>query len=205
MSQQQLKPNTRLDSSCEAAIATRAHHPPTTHARATSCGGELVDRGGWVMGLDRGALARIDRKLLAELDHSHGVQMVKVPVSDAVWSTWRRYCDVLELTMGQAVAGLIGGELATVVDGKSDGPVFDLVDAVEDRMERLDEGERALEQRASQLERKQEHVREREERLGQKAAEVAGARLAAKVGRNQPCPCGSGFKYKLCHGLLRRH
>ena len=21
-----------------------------------------------------------------------------------------------------------------------------------------------------------------------------------KVGRNQPCPCGSGKKYKLCHG-----
>jgi preprotein translocase subunit SecA len=23
-----------------------------------------------------------------------------------------------------------------------------------------------------------------------------------KVGRNQPCPCGSGKKYKYCHGLL---
>jgi preprotein translocase subunit SecA len=21
-----------------------------------------------------------------------------------------------------------------------------------------------------------------------------------RVGRNQPCPCGSGKKYKLCHG-----
>ena len=21
-----------------------------------------------------------------------------------------------------------------------------------------------------------------------------------KVGRNQPCPCGSGKKYKMCHG-----
>jgi len=25
-------------------------------------------------------------------------------------------------------------------------------------------------------------------------------RLAPKVGRNDPCPCGSGKKYKLCHG-----
>jgi tetratricopeptide (TPR) repeat protein len=25
-------------------------------------------------------------------------------------------------------------------------------------------------------------------------------RTAAKVGRNEPCPCGSGVKYKLCHG-----
>jgi len=24
----------------------------------------------------------------------------------------------------------------------------------------------------------------------------------AKVGRNDPCPCGSGKKYKQCHGKL---
>jgi preprotein translocase subunit SecA len=23
-----------------------------------------------------------------------------------------------------------------------------------------------------------------------------------KIGRNEPCPCGSGRKYKQCHGLL---
>jgi preprotein translocase subunit SecA len=27
-------------------------------------------------------------------------------------------------------------------------------------------------------------------------------RKAAKVGRNEPCPCGSGKKYKQCHGKL---
>ena len=26
-------------------------------------------------------------------------------------------------------------------------------------------------------------------------------RVAKKVGRNEPCPCGSGKKYKQCHGL----
>jgi preprotein translocase subunit SecA len=34
---------------------------------------------------------------------------------------------------------------------------------------------------------------------------VAGAALAAevpRVGRNEPCPCGSGKKYKQCHGKL---
>jgi uncharacterized protein len=25
-------------------------------------------------------------------------------------------------------------------------------------------------------------------------------REAPKVGRNEPCPCGSGKKYKACHG-----
>ncbi|MFL6648701.1 MAG: SEC-C metal-binding domain-containing protein, partial [Sulfurifustaceae bacterium] len=38
-------------------------------------------------------------------------------------------------------------------------------------------------------------------------AEVAVAprpvvRKQPKVGRNQPCPCGSGKKYKHCHGRL---
>ncbi|NCX63400.1 MAG: hypothetical protein EBW84_11880, partial [Betaproteobacteria bacterium] len=23
-----------------------------------------------------------------------------------------------------------------------------------------------------------------------------------KIGRNDPCPCGSGKKYKLCHGRV---
>ena len=27
------------------------------------------------------------------------------------------------------------------------------------------------------------------------------ARTAATVGRNEPCPCGSGKKYKRCHGV----
>ncbi|MCK5667485.1 MAG: SEC-C domain-containing protein [Gammaproteobacteria bacterium] len=24
-----------------------------------------------------------------------------------------------------------------------------------------------------------------------------------KIGRNEPCPCGSGKKYKRCHGKLK--
>ena len=27
-------------------------------------------------------------------------------------------------------------------------------------------------------------------------------REGKKVGRNEPCPCGSGKKYKQCHGAL---
>jgi preprotein translocase subunit SecA len=27
-------------------------------------------------------------------------------------------------------------------------------------------------------------------------------RQGQKVGRNEPCPCGSGKKYKQCHGRL---
>jgi uncharacterized protein YecA (UPF0149 family) len=27
-------------------------------------------------------------------------------------------------------------------------------------------------------------------------------RFGSKIGRNDPCPCGSGKKYKQCHGQL---
>jgi hypothetical protein len=73
------------------------------------------------MGLDRGRLANIDRRLFSELGHDAGPQMVKVRVSAAVWSMWRRYCDVLGLTMGEAIAVLINCELDTVVDEIGDG------------------------------------------------------------------------------------
>jgi len=38
------------------------------------------------------------------------------------------------------------------------------------------------------------------------SAQIAGGeplvREGVKVGRNDPCPCGSGKKYKQCHGTL---
>jgi preprotein translocase subunit SecA len=33
----------------------------------------------------------------------------------------------------------------------------------------------------------------------QRTESASGGKFA-KVGRNAPCPCGSGRKYKLCHG-----
>jgi preprotein translocase subunit SecA len=38
------------------------------------------------------------------------------------------------------------------------------------------------------------------QRMGARAAAAAGA--LPRVGRNDPCPCGSGKKYKQCHGKL---
>jgi preprotein translocase subunit SecA len=32
------------------------------------------------------------------------------------------------------------------------------------------------------------------------AAAASGVAVLQKVGRNDPCPCGSGKKYKRCHG-----
>ena len=56
---------------------------------------------------------------------------------------------------------------------------------------------------AREMERKQQR-QEKEMRL-QAGANQAEApkpvRAGAKVGRNDPCPCGSGKKYKKCHGI----
>lgn len=153
------------------------------------------------MALDRGMLARIDRRVLTELDHSDGVQVVKVPLSDAVWSTWRRYCDALDLTMGQAIAGLIGHELSSVVGDVPENGLFDLERASQERMDQLVARERELDERAAQLRRVEDRLREREARLQRRSEAFSGARTAVKVGRNQSCPCGSGLKYKRCHGL----
>ncbi len=97
------------------------------------------------MGLDRNALARIDRRLLAELDGDGGVQMVKVPLSDAAWSVWRRYCDAVGAAMGEAVAALIAAELAKVIGSNPDWAVPAFADRTVQRVveatERLEERE----------------------------------------------------------------
>ncbi|MGC0777789.1 MAG: SEC-C metal-binding domain-containing protein, partial [Candidatus Acidiferrum sp.] len=55
---------------------------------------------------------------------------------------------------------------------------------------------------ARALERRQE--RQQKDLQYQTGAGQAEApkpvRAGAKVGRNEPCPCGSGKKYKKCHG-----
>ena len=50
-----------------------------------------------------------------------------------------------------------------------------------------------------------EHIRRRAAVLGPKWGALLGGAAAAavpRVGRNDPCPCGSGKKYKQCHGAL---
>jgi uncharacterized protein YecA (UPF0149 family) len=129
------------------------------------------------------------------------MQAVKMPVSDAVWSTWRRYCEVLGVTMGQAIAVQIGYELATVVDETPES-VFELLSALKDRADRLDARERELDDRKSRLRRAEDLLREREARLRQKSAAIPGSVTDVRVGRTEACLCGSGLKYKRCHGQL---
>jgi len=38
--------------------------------------------------------------------------------------------------------------------------------------------------------------------MGEEGESSPEQRQGPKVGRNDPCPCGSGKKYKQCHGKL---
>ena len=82
----------------------------------------------------------------------------------------------------------------------------------EDMMDRIDtEAVRFLflmqparpEDQAKQIERRQQQQqKDLQFQAGPAQAEPPKpVRAAAKVGRNDPCPCGSGKKYKKCHGV----
>ena len=164
------------------------------------------------MALDRGTLARIDRRVYAELGNAAATQVVKVPLSDAVWSTWRRYCRAVGLTMGEGIAGLVTYELLTSIEepGDDGDPVFagraeECLAAreslVASRERGVEETEERLRSWTERLRRREVELLERERRilLVPKPAGEPGA-AGRKVGRNERCPCGSGLKHKRCHG-----
>lgn len=171
------------------------------------------------MALNRGKLANIDRRLLAELDREESWQVVKVPISAASWSTWKRYCDVVGLSMGRAIAALIDSELSSVVD-----------DEVEARSAVMAERERILDEREEDLARREQELKRRVQWSGGRPTRRALERMTDQieppdpgwtsppqsvtvldpemfksVGRNEPCPCRSGLKFKNCHWDWYRH
>lgn len=155
------------------------------------------------MTLNRQTLAKIDRRILAELDHDEGVQLVKMPVSDAVWSTWRRYCEAVGIPMGRALAILLDKELASVVDED-----LDLIGTLLDEREtQVAATEEALAQRERELATQEKAVAFREKRLAAQGSKTPAAKTivapAPKLGRNDPCWCGSRKKFKYCHGRPR--
>ena len=164
------------------------------------------------MGLDRGVLARIDRRLLAGLGQDETYRMVRVPATAAMWSTWKRYCDAAGLSMGHAIAILIGHELAGVLDDTDpeDSPVLparageELVRRQADVTRREQEAEAVEDRLRVWNEELRRRERELEARERQAASPVGSPILPGQprssVGRNELCPCGSGRKYKRCHG-----
>ena len=163
--------------------------------------------------LDRGALARINRKLLASLDQDETWRMVRTPVTAAKWSTWKRYCDSAGISMGRAIATLIDRELISVFgDQTGNHPSVFAEQAEEELASRQTEitcREQAVAATEERLRRWSEHLRSREDELEARELRIETLfKLSArpvdtlvKVGRNDRCPCGSGLKYKHCHGL----
>jgi hypothetical protein len=165
------------------------------------------------MDIDRGALARIDRKLLAALPQDATSQMVRVPLSAAAWSTWKRYCDAIGMRIGRAVAALIEIELGSVISATQpadqllgDRTLAAHAAALEERLVESEERLRSARRRVAE---RDEHVRRLELRLRAAQDELAThwaqtAIVAQRVGRNERCPCGSGLKYKFCAAIDHR-
>ncbi|WP_411359191.1 preprotein translocase subunit SecA [Pseudidiomarina salilacus] len=63
--------------------------------------------------------------------------------------------------------------------------------------------ERKRREEAERLAQRQQYQHEGASTSGTNATEASAAAAdTARVGRNEPCPCGSGKKYKHCHGKL---
>ena len=173
----------------------------------------MYTREGAVTGMDRSLLARIDRKLLAGFGGDEAYRTVRVPAAAAKWSMWRRYCESVGISMGRAVTLLIDRELIAVFGEHTgdDPPVF-----AQRATEQLAIREAKIAAREREVDAEQERMRGWGERLRrwEDALEARERRAAlvsklpsgdstvrSKIGRNERCPCGSGRKYKHCHGV----
>lgn len=171
------------------------------------------------MALNRGQLANIDRRLLAELDRGEDWQLVRVPASAAVWSTWRRFCDVVGISMGRAIGALVHRELAAVVDEELEeaSVVFTERERMLDvREAELDEREREIEWRENmygrprqpspaELEAMADEIEPADpiitvSELDPEPDRVQGSERVKGRDLNKKCWCGSGLKVKKCCG-----
>lgn len=164
------------------------------------------------MELDRDKLARIDGKLLSGFGQDEAFQMVRVPATAATWATWKRYCDAAGISMGRAIMALIERELVSVFDEcrDDDQPVLarNMQEHFVEREEEIIARERELDTAGDRLKEQSKRLRLWEDELRSLEQQVEmrpkpvtrPTRAAPKVGRNERCPCGSGFKYKHCHG-----
>jgi len=169
-----------------------------------------------LMDMDRGTLARIDRKLLAGLGDDEAYRTVRVPATGAKWSTWKRYCDSVGISMGRAVTMLIDRELIDVLGDVTgdEPPVFaqrateqlairEAKTAAQER--EVDTDEARMREWSEYLRRREDELEAREQRI-ESTPKLTSRHSTArpKIGLNERCPCGSGRKYKRCHGLVWR-
>lgn len=152
-----------------------------------------------MMDLDRATLAKLDRRKLAGLNREERFQMVRVPVTPATWSTWKRYCGIAGISIGRAISAFVDRELASVLgeSNSESGSWFE-----DQAQQRLREREATLTKRADELaksedrmQRWSEHLRDREREVEARewrlepAKKLTGQPIRAKeakIGRNEP-------------------
>lgn len=103
----------------------------------------------------------------------------------------------LGVSMGRALSELIQHELRSAIGNDTEG------DLLAETESQLRSREQALDERNTRLTEREKLIMKRERFLSA-ANELAAPPSPASAGRNQPCPCRSGLKYKRCHGLTRQ-
>ncbi len=122
------------------------------------------------------------------------------------------YCDSVGISMGRAVTMLIDRELISIFGDVTgdERPVFAQRATEELAMREAKIASREREVAADEvrmsewserLRRWEVELESREQRAESVSKLVSRRSTArAKIGRNERCPCGSGLKYKHCHG-----
>ncbi|MCG8317636.1 MAG: SEC-C domain-containing protein, partial [Pseudomonadales bacterium] len=72
----------------------------------------------------------------------------------------------------------------------------------QEEVEELERQRREAAEREVQLKHESANGIDGDEVQSESSANAPFQRTEKKVGRNEPCPCGSGKKYKHCHGKL---
>ena len=141
------------------------------------------------MDIDRGTLARIDRKLLAGLGQDEAYRMVRVPVTASKWSTWKRYCESAGISMGRAIVALIDRELVSVFGDHSGDYLPVLAEQAEEELARRQEQVARREETVSGVE---ERLRGWDEHLRRWEGELETRRTACRVRSEDVCSTQSG-------------
>lgn len=66
------------------------------------------------MGLEPKILSKVDGQLRSELRSRDTGLTARVPVSPEQWAVWKRYCDMLGISVGGGLAVLVDHELASM-------------------------------------------------------------------------------------------
>ncbi|HSB33478.1 MAG TPA: SEC-C metal-binding domain-containing protein, partial [Nitrospirota bacterium] len=129
----------------------------------------------------------------------------KVFMLQAVDHQWKDHLLAMDhLKEGIGLRGY--GQKDPLIEYKKEG--FDMFEEmklriVETTVENLFRIKVAAKQQGEEIERKQRRQMANLSFVGAgdaAAAKPAPVHVTQKVGRNEPCPCGSGLKYKKCHG-----